>query len=102
VIYFPVDKLIKEFNLILLVNSVPWIIFCNYSKNNLKGSAIAQAVVCRLPAAVVWVQAQVRSCGIYGGKAALGQVSSSTSVSHATHSTDCSTLIIIHHQELIQ
>jgi hypothetical protein len=40
--------------------------------------------------------------GFVVDKAALGQVFSSTSVSPATHSTDCSALTIVHHPGLVQ
>jgi hypothetical protein len=54
---------------------------------------IAQAVSCRLPTAAARVRAQVTSCGICGSF-----VSPRTSVSPAnSHSTDCSTFIIIFH-----
>jgi hypothetical protein len=39
------------------------------------------------------VRARSKTCGIYGGQMALGQAF----FFPATHSTDCSTLIIIHH-----
>jgi hypothetical protein len=50
-------------------------ITCEYFKVH-TGLAIAQAVIRRLPTATARVRAQVRSCGICGGKRALGQVSS--------------------------
>jgi hypothetical protein len=40
--------------------------------------------------------------GFVVDKAALGQVSPNNSVSLTNHSTDCSTLIIIHHAEQVQ
>jgi hypothetical protein len=36
------------------------------------GRAIAQAVSRRLPTATAWVQSQVRSCGICGGRSGTG------------------------------
>jgi hypothetical protein len=54
------------------------------------GHAVAQAECRRLPTMAAWVRAQVRSCGVCRGQ-------SDTSVSYANHSTDCSTLITIHH-----
>jgi hypothetical protein len=65
------------------------------------GRAIAHAVGRRLPTAAARVRAQVRSCGICGGQS--GRFSPSTSVSPAnSHSTDCSTIIIIYHPGLVQ
>jgi hypothetical protein len=70
--------------------------------------AIAQAVSCPLPTAAARVRAQVRSCGICGGqKWHWDRFSPSTSVSPGnSHSTDCSTfiiiIIIIHHPGRVQ
>jgi hypothetical protein len=48
-------------------------------------------------AAVAWVRAQVRSCGISGGRSGTwSRFSSSASVSLANHFNDCSTLITYH------
>jgi hypothetical protein len=68
------------------------------------GRAIAQAVGRRLPTAAARVRAQVRSCGIRGGtKWHWGGFPPSTSVSPAnSHSTDCSTLIIVYHPGLVE
>jgi hypothetical protein len=74
------------------------------NQNNLEGSAIAQAVNRRLPAAAVWVRAQFRYCGICGEQSStVPGFSMSTSVSPAnSHSTDWSTLIVIYHPRLVQ
>jgi hypothetical protein len=56
---------------------------------------MAQAVSRWLPTAADYFQAQVRSTGICGGQRGIGLgFSPSTSVSSATHSTDCSTISI--------
>jgi hypothetical protein len=62
-------------------------------------SALARVVIYRLPTASARVQARVRSCEICCGQSRL---TLGTPVSLVTHSTDCSTLIIIHHPELVQ
>jgi hypothetical protein len=56
---------------------------------------LGRAVSCRLPTAVAQVRIQVRSYEICGGRAGLRAFP-------ATHSTDCSTLIIIHLPGLVQ
>jgi hypothetical protein len=61
------------------------------------GRAIAQAVSYRLPTAAARVRAQVNHVGFVIDKVALGQVSPANS-----HSTECSTFIIIHHPGLVQ
>jgi hypothetical protein len=66
------------------------------------GRTIAQAVNRRLPNALARVGSQVRSGGICGGQSGRRAGSPSTSVSLASHSTDCSTDIIIHHPALVQ
>jgi hypothetical protein len=68
------------------------------------GRAIAQAVSSRLPTAADRVRARVRLCGICGGQSSTGAgFSPSTSVAPAnSHSTDCSTIIMICHPGLVQ
>jgi hypothetical protein len=75
----------------------------NAYKLKSEGRSIAQAVGRRLPTAATRVRAQVRSCGICGGRSGTGaDFFPSTSVSPAnSYSTDCST-IIIYHQGLVQ
>jgi hypothetical protein len=79
-----------------------YIAYVIYRLPHFLGPAVAQAVSRRIPTAVARVRAQVRSCGICVDKAALGQVSFDTSVFLAIHSTNCSTVIIIHHPGLLQ
>jgi hypothetical protein len=68
------------------------------------GRAIAQAVSRWLPTAAARVRTWVRSCGICGGQSGAGTVFlKSTSVSPAnSHSTDCSTIIIVYQLGLVQ
>jgi hypothetical protein len=64
--------------------------------------AVAQVVSSWLPSAAARVRSRVRSCGICGEQSGTGVMfSTSTSVSPAKHSTDCSTLIIIHHHQVL-
>jgi hypothetical protein len=60
-----------------------------------KGRAIAQAISGRLPTAAAKVRARVNTYVI------CNMFSSSTSVSPANHSTDCSIIIIIHNPRLV-
>jgi hypothetical protein len=70
---------------------------------HIDGSGIAQAVSRRLPTAVARVRARVRSSWIFGRqRGTWGRFPPSTSVSPAGHSTNCSTLIIIHDPGLVQ
>jgi hypothetical protein len=66
--------------------------------------AIAQAVSLRLTASAARVRAWFRSSEIFGGQSGTGgSFSLSTSVSLAnSHSTDCSTFVIIYHLGLVQ
>jgi hypothetical protein len=69
---------------------------------NVEGRAIAQAVSRWLPTAAAWILARVKSCGICGGQSGTGagflQVLSTANL----HSTNCSTITIIYHLELVQ
>jgi hypothetical protein len=66
------------------------------------GRAVALEVSGWLPTAAARVRKEVRLCRICGGHSGTGAgFLTSTPVSPATHSTDCSTLII-HHQGLVQ
>jgi hypothetical protein len=58
-----------------------------------KGHAVAHVVSHYLPITVVWVEAVSSHVGFVVDKPTLGQISS-TAISPANHSTDCSTLII--------
>jgi hypothetical protein len=65
--------------------------------------AIAQAVSRWLPTAAAWVRAQSGHVGFVVEKVALGQVFSKYFGSPAgSYSTECSTLIIIYHPELVR
>jgi hypothetical protein len=67
------------------------------------GRSPVQVVSHSLPAEAARVQAQVRSCRICGRQRGTGgRFSPSTPISPANHSTDSSTLIIIHHPRLVQ
>jgi hypothetical protein len=83
----------------------PSLCSCSNSSSypNVLGRAIAKAVTRRLSTTAARVQAQVRSCGdLWWTKWHWGRFSPSTSVSPAnSHSTDCSTFVIIYHPGLI-
>jgi hypothetical protein len=68
------------------------------------GRAIAQAVSRSLPTAAARVRARGRSRGICAGQRGIGgRFSQSASVSPVNmHSTDCSMIIIIYNQGLVQ
>jgi hypothetical protein len=68
------------------------------------GCAIAQAVSRWLFTAAARFRAQVKSCGISGGQSGAGaRFSPSTSVSPDNlNSTNCSTIAIIYHLDLVQ
>jgi hypothetical protein len=55
----------------------------------INGRAVPQAVSSWLPTAAAWVRAQVKSCWMWWTKQCWGRFSRGTSVSLATHFTDC-------------
>jgi hypothetical protein len=61
--------------------------------------AVAQAVSRWLPTALARARAQVRSCGICGGRTRTGLDLGFLASSHAT---DCPTPIVVHHPGLVQ
>jgi hypothetical protein len=63
------------------------------------GCAVAQAVSRRLPTAAARVRAQLSLHGIRCGEKR-NRFSPSTPVSHANHSIDFSTLVVVHHYRL--